>query len=388
MAGVQIRSITPSAGRELLRQALELALAVADPLLAAEACGSLSNSYYWTGELQQAREYAQRRLELAEQAGDVFGMRHAHSWLANVVLTLGEFETARELLDRCEPLLERLDNPEPIAVVRMFDAVLSYHFGELERSRALAAEAIELLEQVDPATVVWYRPIIVLACLALGRKEEAARHLRSIEATLDTMPESALPARSARTAIGLAYAELGDRRRAAECERALRPFAGDHHWWLARRTLATLAALRGDTARALADLELAEGQARQEGVLPDLAVILLQRAELLGLARLDGQTALREARELLTWLGMRAVLARADNLLAAASAAGAAPAGLTRRELEVLRHVAHGRTNREIAEALSISEHTVVNHLSHIFGKIGADNRTTAATYALRHGIE
>jgi predicted ATPase/DNA-binding CsgD family transcriptional regulator len=385
MAGVQVRSIDPASGRSLLRQALELAMAVADPLLAAEVCGSLSNSYYWTGELQQAREYAQRRLELAERAGDVFGMRHAHSWLANVLLTLGEFETARELLDRCEPLLARLDNPEPIAVVQMFNAVIALHLGEFERSHALAGEAIEVLEQVDPATVVWYRPIFVLACLALGRREEAERHLRTIEATLSTMPESALPARSARTVIGVAYAELRDGQRAAACERALRPFAGDHHWWLARRTSATLAALRGDTALALADLELAESQARQEGLLPDLAVILLQRAELLGTAHHDGQTALRDARDLLARLGMRAALARADSLPDVAESA--APADLTRRELEVLRHLAQGKTNREIAEALVISEHTVINHLSHIFGKIGVDNRTAAAAYALRQGI-
>jgi ATP/maltotriose-dependent transcriptional regulator MalT len=387
MAGVQIRAVSPSAGRPLLRQALDLALAIADPLLAAEACGSLSNVCYWTGELRQARDYAQRRLELAEQAGDVFGMRHAHSWLAIVLLTLGEFGSARELLDRCAPLLERLDNPEPIAVVRMFSAVIALQLGEFERSRALAAEAIELLERVDAATVVWYRPIVVLACLGLGRNEEAERQLRNIEATLGTLPESALPARSARTAIGIAYAQLGDRPRAAACERALRPYADDHHWWLTRRTLATLAALRGDTTLALADLALAEVQARHEDLLPDLAVILLQRAELQGLAQPDGQSALREARGLLSRLGMRAVLTRADSLLGAAFAAPAAPAGLTRRELEVLRHVAHGSTNREIAEALSISEHTVVNHLSHIFGKIGADNRTTAAAYALRQGI-
>jgi DNA-binding NarL/FixJ family response regulator len=82
---------------------------------------------------------------------------------------------------------------------------------------------------------------------------------------------------------------------------------------------------------------------------------------------------------------MRAALARADSLPDVAETA--VPADLTRRELEVLRHLAQGKTNREIAEALVISEHTVINHLSHIFGKIGVDNRTAAAAYALRQGI-
>jgi DNA-binding CsgD family transcriptional regulator len=385
IAGVRVRAIDPTAGRPLLLQARELALAAADPLLASEACAALSNSYYWSGELQRAHECALRRLELAERAGDVFGMRHAHSWLAIVVLTLGRWEEARALLDRCGPLLARLDNPEPIAFVRQLHAVIAYQLGDLEQSYALASETIQIFERVDPATAVWYRGILMLACFALGRRDEAERHLRLQEARLGTLPEPALPARSARTVLGLAYAELGDRQRAADCERALRPYAGDHHWWLTRRTLAELAALRGDTTLALADLASAESQARQEGLTPDLALILLRRSELLGPSSAEGRAALTEARRLLASLGMRAALARADRLVGSANAAS--PAGLTAREIEVLRHLAQGKTNREIAEALVISEHTVVNHLSHIFGKIGVDNRTAATAFAHRQGI-
>lgn len=60
---------------------------------------------------------------------------------------------------------------------------------------------------------------------------------------------------------------------------------------------------------------------------------------------------------------------------------------LSRRELDVLRLVAEGKTNRDIAEALTISERTVINHLSNIFTKTGAENRAGAAAYALRHGF-
>ncbi|RIK46650.1 MAG: hypothetical protein DCC58_02475 [Chloroflexi bacterium] len=383
LAGVQLRAVDPTAGRPLLREALDLALAVGDPLLASEVCGSLSNSYYWSGELQQARTDARRRLELAEQAGDVFGMRHAHSWLANVLLTLGEFDAAQQLLDHCEPLLARLDNPEPIAVVRIFSAVIALHRGAFARATALLDEALAVLLRVDPATVVWYRGLSVLTCLALGHRAEAQEHLRAVEATLATMPESALPARSARTVIGLAYAELESHAAAAACEQALRPYAADHHWWLTRRTLATLAALRGDTAQALTDLAAAEALARRERLLPDLGRLLLLRGQVLGGGHATGQAALREARDLFRHLGMQADLAHAERLATAA----ALPADLTRRELEVLRHLAQGRTNREIAELLHISEHTVVNHLSHIYGKINVDNRTAAAAYALREGL-
>ena len=383
MAGIRVRAVDPTEGRPFLHKVLDLA--GTDVLLAAEACAQLTNSYYWSGELQRSLEFARRRLELAERAGDVFGMRHAHSWLANVLLTLGRWDEALALLDHCEPLLARLDSPEPIAFVRQMRAVIAYHRGAFDDAYVLGSEAIQLFERVDPGTVVWYRGVLILTCLALGRWDEAERHLRLQEARLEEMPESALPARSARTVLGLAYVALDDRQRAADCERALRPYVDDHHWWLARRTLASLAALRGATQLALAELELAEQQARTQQLLPDLALILLQRAELMGLDGAPGRAALEEAVQLLDKLGMHAAIARANALLVAAPPTS--PAGLTRREVEVLRHLAQGKTNREIAAALVISEHTVVNHLSHIFGKIGVENRTGAVAFALRESI-
>ncbi|MDZ7800096.1 MAG: response regulator transcription factor [Trueperaceae bacterium] len=60
---------------------------------------------------------------------------------------------------------------------------------------------------------------------------------------------------------------------------------------------------------------------------------------------------------------------------------------LTEREEEILRHIAQGESNQEIAEALSVSEKTVRNRLSEIFSKLRLNNRTQAALYALREGI-
>jgi NarL family two-component system response regulator LiaR len=60
---------------------------------------------------------------------------------------------------------------------------------------------------------------------------------------------------------------------------------------------------------------------------------------------------------------------------------------LSERELEVLRCVAQGRTNGEIAEELCISERTVGNHIGSILGKLHLANRTQAALYALRTGL-
>lgn len=61
--------------------------------------------------------------------------------------------------------------------------------------------------------------------------------------------------------------------------------------------------------------------------------------------------------------------------------------GLTKRELEVLKLLAEGLYNKEVAYKLSISEKTVKNHVSSIFKKIGVFDRTQAAVYAIRNNI-
>jgi DNA-binding NarL/FixJ family response regulator len=60
---------------------------------------------------------------------------------------------------------------------------------------------------------------------------------------------------------------------------------------------------------------------------------------------------------------------------------------LSRRETDVLRLVASGLSNREIASSLVLSEHTVHRHVTNILRKLGLASRTAAATLATRHGI-
>jgi HD-GYP domain-containing protein (c-di-GMP phosphodiesterase class II) len=63
------------------------------------------------------------------------------------------------------------------------------------------------------------------------------------------------------------------------------------------------------------------------------------------------------------------------------------PAGLTSREVEVLRLLARGLSNKEIADALVITRKTASNHVEHIYVKISVDNRARASVFALRHGL-
>lgn len=67
--------------------------------------------------------------------------------------------------------------------------------------------------------------------------------------------------------------------------------------------------------------------------------------------------------------------------------AGAWPAGLTDREVEVLRLLARGSTNREIARELVVSPRTAEHHVQHIYAKIGGSTRAAAALFAMEHGL-
>ena len=102
----------------------------------------------------------------------------------------------------------------------------------------------------------------------------------------------------------------------------------------------------------------------------------------------DDDTAALElaaARATFADLGAGPDLRRVDALDPSAPKAGAR--GLTARELEVLRLVAGGESNREIAAALVISEHTVARHLQNIYAKLGVSSRTAASAFAFEHDL-
>lgn len=156
--------------------------------------------------------------------------------------------------------------------------------------------------------------------------------------------------------------------------------------------------LRGDWGAAEAWLGAAAANAQRYDNQMELAHLLLSRAEL-ALAR-GGAGSAAEARALLAravaryqQLGMTGWERRAREQLRALPSqplrrpAAPLPAGLSGREASVLRLVAEGKSNREIAEVLALSEKTIANHLTGIFNKIGVDNRAAAAVFAVRHGL-
>jgi DNA-binding NarL/FixJ family response regulator len=96
---------------------------------------------------------------------------------------------------------------------------------------------------------------------------------------------------------------------------------------------------------------------------------------------------LEEGIEITNTIGMSPLQEKASAMIDTIKSGPVLPDGLTTREVEVLRLVAAGKTNQEIADELFIAERTAANHVSNIFEKIGCGNRVEATVYAHRHGL-
>ena len=184
---------------------------------------------------------------------------------------------------------------------------------------------------------------------------------------------------------------LGDR----EAVAALRPFVAHYEgknvmsgqfvalFGSADRYLARIAALVGETALAEEYFSTALQMDRRMGSVVHVAETLARHAMFAaGCGRTeDALRMAEEARAIAVPIGQARVLA----LLSPLSAAG--PDNLTEREVEVLRLLAAGLSNRAIGERLYISTNTAANHVRSILLKTGAANRTQAAMYAADHEL-
>jgi len=156
----------------------------------------------------------------------------------------------------------------------------------------------------------------------------------------------------------------------------------------ADRYLGMLAAVAGDRDRAALHFEAALARDREAGASTWVAHTACEYGRLLrDGGRPDDATRaaelLAEAADLARRIGMRSLLERIHP----PGGPVETPAGLSPREVEILRLVARGLSNREVGRALSISEHTAANHIRSILRKTGAANRTEAAAYAHANGL-
>ena len=261
-----------------------------------------------------------------------------------------------------------------------------YQQAELHRLRGEFAEAENAYRQ----TGQWGRepqPGLALLRLAQGQVDAAAAAIRSVvDEARDRVTRSTVLA--AFVEIVLAAHDLGAARTAAD---ELTRIADDLgapllHAMSGHATGAVLLG-EGDAGAALTVLRRACAVWRDLEAPYEAARVRV----LIGLASRelgDRDTATMEldaARAVFEQLGAAPDVARVGALSRAAGPR--APMGLSPRELEVLALVARGKTNREIAAALVISEHTVARHVQNILAKLGVSSRTAASAFAFEHDL-
>jgi DNA-binding CsgD family transcriptional regulator len=311
------------------------------------------------GRFAQAEELMEQGLVAGRQAGDQ----------ALEPYYIGVFATLRLMQGRIsEPIELYRDAAARFPAMAVFRAALAVALAETGRADQARAE-VERLVAGDLAAVprdpAWSftLAILALACYHLGESGTAATLYPLLEPYAD---RNIVTGRVGAICAGPAAYFLGllDLTR-SRLEHALRRF----------QQAATLAGrMQADPMVAMSR----EGQAR--------ALLALDRPG----DRQQAITLLDEVTFTAQALGIRGLGERAAAVRTAATAAPRAPAwpaGLTGREVEVLRLIAAGRSNRAIAQALFISPNTVLHHVSSIFAKLGVANRAEAAAYAIRRGL-
>jgi predicted ATPase/DNA-binding CsgD family transcriptional regulator len=331
--------------------------------------------------------------------------------LAFAAAALGDLARALALLEECLPIMRRFGDRADLAT-------LLANFGLLVAQGADHARAIPLMEEALAAhRAIDERQHIARtlqhlgsARCALGDHARAAEHFAEAHTLFRDLGDRANAARALQN-LGFATCCAGESGRgrvliAAALEQ-LRAAGDRRDLAIALQNLGYAALRRGDTAGAAAWYGEAVPPLRALGDRGALAATLvvigqlaLERGDRAGTA-----AALEEAGALYQELGDAD---RAEQLRCATAALqqatgesdrtgsvtaqalvpnGTAPFGLTAREVGVLRLIAEGRTDREIADCLSLSARTVGNHVARIRAKTDTGNRTALAALALRLGL-
>jgi DNA-binding NarL/FixJ family response regulator len=265
-----------------------------------------------------------------------------------------------------------------------------YQEAELHRLRGALAEAERLYTLArergrDP------QPGLAQLRLAQGRVEDAAAATRRVLSVARSRLAriGVLPAH---VEIMLAASELGEARQASDELCAI----ADHFGMEALRAIARHSAgmvllAEGDARGAVEALQLALAMWQRIGAPYQRArvrVALARAYHLLGDE--DGAALEREAaRKVFAELGAAPDVAAIDSRVAPTPSASPAPDshGLSARELEVLRLVASGKTNKVIARELFVSEKTIDRHVSNIFTKVDVNTRAAATAWAFKKGL-
>ncbi len=369
---------------------------------------------------------------LGEELGDAELCTETTAWRVPTFVTLCDLDSARAEVAVLEEMAERTAQPFMLHVAAHYSAAIAVCDGRLDEADAMAqrseewsrlmsgrdasgtygiqmfsirreqgrlaelAPAVRLLagrpERVGP-----WQPGLVAVLAELGMESEARRELARLAAEgIDGFRDSLWLA----TLVYLtdASAALGDEAMAAILYPELEPLSGGNvmigHlvacYGAADRYLGMLAATLGDSEGAERHFEAALELNRRMEASTWVAHTAYEYARtLLGQGddgRERAEALLGEADALAEQIGMAALLGKIRSL-GVVPAEDGLPDGLSPREAQIIELVARGLSNREIGEALTISEHTAANHIRSILRKTGCANRTEAASYAHRHGL-
>lgn len=283
------------------------------------------------------------------------------------------------------------------------------HVGAMARARGERDEASALVYEglpdgllTEPGTA--YFTAFDLHCLAArlalddGAHEQARQWLEAHDRWLDWAgPEVCWGRADGQLAWAEYHRALGEPESALRhAEQAMAEASAP------RQPLALLASHRllGMLATEAGRFVAATGHLETSLALADACAAPYERAlTLLALAEIHAATGdhatarrlLTEVRTLCTPLGAQPTLERverlAQRLISKGGATAASPAGLSAREIEVLRLIAAGRSNPEIAAALSLSVRTIERHVENLYRKINVHGRAEATAYAFRHDL-
>jgi DNA-binding NarL/FixJ family response regulator len=381
-------------GHALVRQGrFEEGLRLLDEVMVAVTAGELSpivsgivycNTIgFWQSvyELRRAREWTEALTRWCDQQPDM---------VAHTGVCLLHRAEIMQLQGAWEAALEEARS----AGERFADGVLNarvcgkayYRQGEVHRLRGARSSAEESYRE---ASRRGYEPQPGLALLRLaeGKGDAASSAIRRV------LDEASQP--RARAALLPAYVEImldgGEVEEARSASGELETISGAHRSDMLRAMSAqargALALAEGDTQTALVALRDA-WQAWQELDAPYEAARVRVLVGLGCRAVGDEDTALWEldaARSVFEGLGAAPDVAWVVSLTASPQAVAAH--GLTKRELEVLRLVARGATNRSIAAELMLSDRTIDRHVSNLFAKLRVSSRAAATAYAYEHDL-
>jgi DNA-binding CsgD family transcriptional regulator len=330
--------------------------------------------------------------ETAEQTAQPFMIHVSEHYKSAIALCDGRLEEAEAHALRSHEWSRVLTGRDASGVygIQMFS--VRREQGRLEA----LAPVIRIVAGEDTRDGPW-GPGLAAVLAELGMEAEARRELSRLAADGIERFRRTLWLASL-TYLTDACSALGDVATAELVYPELEPFADTNivigHlvscYGAAGRYLGMLASLLGDADRAEAHFEQAMELNRRMEAWTWVAHTAYEYARSLLTHRPERREAAEalvgEGVELAERIGMPTLLSRLQGL-AVPSAPAALPDGLSPREAQILALVARGLSNREIGEALTISEHTAANHIRSILRKTGCANRTEAASYAHRRGL-